>query len=247
MLGETPIELQVAEGKNTLSRSIALSAYLCLLDYTFRGITNTIGGIKRIALEKSTIGRIEKTQTTINWDCTIDKSFFVTYGISERGITEDMYVADGIRHVKNNRTSKLVDVTPVWITPLLSAKGKGAELNRKHLISAIEVATEFLTEYRLHYAEGGLTLSTLDGRSIKPSDIGDDESFLLVQLLVLLVNRGYHYGILSINCRGISERLISALVTVAQRFFGDEFIFLYNCPETLNIDRRVLTLPNFMD
>jgi hypothetical protein len=246
MLQATPLELVIAADASPHSRKKALSAYLLTLDYMFRGVTNSASSyINSVSVEKDWFGKMEKHNDVVNWTAVVDKSFVVVYGIELQQITENMYVADAIK-VGAKRSE---NVDPVWIQELINPTTKPDQTVREHIMHAVSVVTKYVEGYRLVYGfDGGSGLSIVreDNVSIKVEDISDDETFVILRLLVLLLSKGTHMGVFMLNCEGFSEKAIQAIVDIAKLFFGDAYIFMYNCRDNIKVDRLKVTLPNFL-
>lgn len=247
VLQATPLELVIAPQGSPHSRKKALGAYLLSLDYMFRGVTNYASSdIISVSIEKDWFGKMEKKDDVVTWTAVVDKSFVVVYGIELQQITENMYVADAI---KVGASKKADAVDPVWIQELLSPTSKPDRTVREHIMHAVSVVTQYVDGYSLIYGfNGGTGLSIVrdDKVSVKVEDISDDETFIIVRLLVLLLSKGLHMGVFMLNCEGFSEKAIQAITDIAKLFFGDAYIFLYNCRDNIKVDRIKVTLPNFL-
>jgi hypothetical protein len=246
VLETTPIELVIAPHGDKDSRRNALSAYLRTLDYMFRGVSNMVAGaIGTVSIEKSWFGKMEKRVHVIDWTAVVDRTFVVIYDLSLKSITEHMYVADAIS-VDGKKSNN--EVNPVWIKELLSPSFKDEETMRKHNIRAVELVTTYIKDYRLVYGRGGyngLTILSPKGKAITVEEIADDEAFILVRLLTLLVGKGLHWSVFMIDCANFSNSIIEAFLLISELFFGDAYVFLYNCKSSLELERIKVVLPNF--
>lgn len=242
----TPLELLVASGGSEIKRKEALQAYVRSIDYLCRGVSNyASGNIKNVSLEKNWFGVMAKTGDSVLWDAISDKSFVITYHLSIGSIEENMYVADAI-HVDKRKGEN--GVNPVWIKELLTPK-KSSELLRNQAIYAISIVTEFISGHKLAWGfngKEGLSVVDRNFNVVAVEDIDDDETFILVKLLTLLISKGLHLGILIINCEGFSNNVVSAFSETARMFFSDTFVFLYNVPPNSPVERATVVLPNFL-
>lgn len=247
-LQATPLELLVVGKGSPHSKQRALDAYIRSLDYLFRGVMNYASNdIIRVSVEKGWFGKLEKLRDSITWTSYIDKLFMVSYGISINAITENMYVADAIVVDKGVKGSD--GVSPLWIKELLNPKSKAGKAELDHVINAVSLVTQYVYDYDLVYGfRGNKGLTVVDKRKkpISIEDIESDEEYILVRLVSLLLSKGLHQGMFFINAQGFSERILRAFVETAKLFFGDTFIFLYNCPEKHSFERVRVGLPNFL-
>jgi hypothetical protein len=187
-----------------------------------------------------------KTRDSVLWDAISDKSFIVVYQLALNAITENMYIADAI---KVDRKSRNNGVNPVWLNQLLTPT-KSSELLRNQAIYAISIVTEFISGYKLAWGyDGKEGLAVLDPNFnvVSVEDIQDDETFILVKLLTLLIGKGLHLGILIIDCKDFSDNVITAFAQTAKMFFADTFVFLYNVSPTSQVERSTVELPNFLE
>lgn len=239
----TPLELLVPE-TNGISGKNSLDLYIKSLDYLFRGVSNYASGkIVGVSAEKGWFGKIEKQREEITWQAISDKNFVVVYDITLHAISEHMYVADAI--TRGGKTS-FKGVDPIWIKELLVPNPTGMKEN---IISSVTIATDFLTEYKLAWGFGGkegLSIINGQGQVIDVGDIADDEAFILIKLLMLLMSKGTHMGVFLINCRGFSDKVLEGLVKTAEVFFGDAYIFFYNVSPRSQIKRSAFVLPNIL-
>lgn len=244
VLKATPLELVVEDKGSYRSQADSLSHYVQSLDFLFRGvINNSAGRISAMHLEKNGFGRLMKQGLVLDWNLVTDKSFVVVYSLSRDSISENMYVADGmVVGGKNNAKG----AEPLWIKEMLEpAHG---DILKNHIIHTISIVSEYVTKYRLvwdYKGRPGLTVLTRSGNIVSVDDIKDDESFMLIKLLTLLISKGVHLGVFLINAHKISERTLKALTETARLFFGDTFMFIYNLPEESTLERNTVLLPNF--
>jgi hypothetical protein len=192
----TPMELFIAPQGTTHSRQQALSAYLRTLDYMFHGVSNiAAGAIEGASIEKSWFGKMEKRMHVVDWTAVVDATFVVIYTLSLHSITENMYVADAISVDGGTGRTAVTKVNPIWISELVNPSSKNEETMRSHNIKAVELVTTYINDYRLVFGRGGyngLTVLDSNGKSLKVEDISDDETFILVRLLTILVSKGVH-------------------------------------------------------
>lgn len=240
----TPVELLVPHGRNS---DKAVKAYVRAIDYLCRGVANYASGeIVGVSLEKNWFGKMEKNRDVVMWNAISDKSFVVVYDLKINSITENMYVADGIKMTKSGGSFKGVE--PLWIKELLNPNKSNNEL-RDQAIYAISIVTEYVSGYRLVWGYGGrkgLTVLDRNDKVVVVEDIKDDETFILVKLLTLLINKGLHLGVFLIDCKGFSDSVINGFVETARLFFGDTFLFLYNLNPNSKVERVTVNLPNFL-
>lgn len=239
----TPLELSVPSSASSLTAKQSVAMYVQSLNYLFRGVSNYASGrIVKVVAEKGWFGRIEKSYEAVFWEAVTDKTFVVVYDLSLSSFTEHMYVADGLSTGSNPQG--FLGVDPLWIKELLSPSTAQVKEN---IISSIAIATEFLSDYKLVWGFGGAKgLSILDAnnRAIKLEDIQDDQSFILISLLLAVVSKGIHTGVFLLDCQGFSDAILTALVRAAKVFFGDAYIFLYNVPAGCRLPRARLELPD---
>lgn len=245
----TPLELSI-QSVNQRKHIDATRLYVKALDYLFRGVANySTGNITNISVEKGWFGKIEKNRDAIHWNAISDKSFVVIYDIAIDEITEHMYVADSIKAGNTNGkgSKQLGGANPTWIKELIAPDPKGVKEN---IISSIEIASEFIKDYRMAWGFNGVEgLSILDVNNniIEEDSIASDEVYTLIKLLSLLRSKGIHMGVFFVDCRGFSDNILEAFASAAKVFFGDTYIFFYNVDPKSTVERKVISLPNFLE
>lgn len=240
----TPVELTVARRGSLSSQQEALRTYIRSLEYLLSGVINYASGdIISVSLENNWFGKMQKVRDSIFWEAVVDKLFIVLYQISQRGVTEKLYVADAF--TVDTQGDKLP--RPIVNKALLDPSTKAGRVELNHTIEAIAMATEYVKNYSLAYDEqSGLVIRDRRmGKTVAMPDIDNDEDFAVVCLLAMLLSKGLHHGVFFIDCRGFSDKTLEAFVEIAKRFFGNTFVFVYNCPQDLKFNRTVLELPNF--
>jgi hypothetical protein len=244
----TPVELLVSGSGSPHSRSKALNGYVRSLDFLFRGVSNIASGdITSVSIEKGGFGKMLKDRDSVTWTFLVHKSFLVIYDLSLHSLTENMYVADAIAVGGKDDFN---GVTPIWIKELLDPKSKNGSIIRDHTINAVSVVTEFVDGYQLVFGKDGadkLSVVAPDGRLLgQVEEMTEDEAYILVKLLTLMLGKGAHHGVFLIDCKGFSDRTLSGFTEIARLFFGDTFIFLYNLNPTSTVERSKVELPNFL-
>lgn len=238
-LQATPLELLVSATGDIESQKSSLQMYITSIDYLFKGVSNLVSSsIRSLLVEKSWFGSIEKENAQVTWRAVSDKSLVVLYTISTEGVDESMYVADSVRSTGSNQ------VNPVWSKKLFK---QSMQVTRDNIISAITIATATSDKYKLVWGYQGKNAPTIldeDGLPVLPEDIGDDESFALMRLLLLLSVKGAHMGVYMVDCKGFSDKFLKALSTIAKAYHGDAFIFFYNVSENSQVERVTVNLPN---
>lgn len=243
MMSSTPVELFVADQGSPHSRNKALNGYVRSLDFLFRGVSNyAVGDIFGVSVERGTFGRMGKQGHAVNWDFLIDKHFIVNYDISIHSIHEHMYFADAIAFSKKGDRT----VTPVIIHELINPATKAGRVMLDHTREAVALVTEYIDDCSLVFTpDENLAVLNSNGKKISINDIGSDESYVIVQLLALLLGKGNHHGVFFIDARGFSDKGLSVFSEIAKSFFGDTFIFVYNCNPHHQFKRVKVTLPNY--
>lgn len=235
----TPFELSVLP-LNSPQAVLSADIYMQSFNYLFRGLSNfSSGKIGRVAAEKSWFGRIEKNMDKIEWNAITEKSLVVVYDISRDEIAEHYYVADAISYKKGRHRK----ATPVWNERLIKPSAKTM---KEGLITAIEIATEFTSEYRLiwgYKGKRGLFILDRNDKKVDIKDINDDETYILFQLLLLLASKELHVGVFCINAQDMSDKLINSMVQASKSCFGDGFIFIKHLDASSKIERQLLSLP----
>ena len=245
----TPLELliDVSEEKHRLRKQEALRLYARALDLLFSGVSNYASGkITGVKVGKSWFGEMEKNRDVINWSALFDKNYVVVYDLRINSLTENMYIADAIRDSASGGEGEFSGVEPVYLESLL--RPNVANLKDK-IIKAISVTTEFVSGYKLVWEYNGVEgLSVVNkfGRVVGVDDITDDETYILVKLLTLIMSKGNHLGVFIIDARGFSDAILEAFMKTAEYFYGDAFIFMYNVNPASKLKREQVLLPNFL-
>lgn len=240
----TPLELLVSQQGTFQSRKRAMQLYIKTLDYAFKGVSNYASGdISGVEIEKPWFGRVLKHMDYVEWEAVTDKTFVVVYDFSLESLTENMYVADAIQATKKGNKNS---INPVWIKELLTPK---PYYMLQNMISSIAIVTEFSPHYKIAWGFEGkedLTVLTKDHKPITVEDIEDDEFFILIKLLTLIMSKGVHMGVFLIDARGFSDRVLEAITHTVKAFYGDAFLFLYNLNPNSKLNRKTIELPNFL-
>lgn len=234
----TPIELSVSPMSPQAVRSADI--YMQSLNYLFRGVSNIASGrIKKVAVEKSWFGRIEKEMDKTIWNAVADKNFVVVYDITADSISEHYYVAEAVAY----RKGKNRKIEPIWNEALIKPSPKTI---KEGIITAIEIATEFTDRYRLvwgYKGKQGLFVLNHKGKKIDVDDIDDDEIYLVFRLLLLLSSKELHTGVFCIDADRISDKTLEAIIQASKTFFGDGFIFIKHLNPNSRIKRETVHLP----
>lgn len=232
-----PLELVVEDSGSKHSRENALRAYLSSIDYMFRGVSNiATGDIKNITMKKSWFGQTEKGLSSVKWNAIVDKNFVVVYDIGLNAISEKMYVADAIQRGKDAE-----DIKPMYITELLTPN---LDSLKNNAILAIRVTNMHLDKYRLAWVSNKLVILDGKGNTVTIDEVKDDESFILIKLLTLILGKGAHLGVFLLDAKGFSDKVLKAFVSVAREYYGDTYIFLHNCDPSSEIEKDTVVLPN---
>lgn len=243
----TPVELLVSDTGSVNSRRSALRGYIKSLEYLVSGVANyATGEIMGVTLENNWFGRMQKRGDAVTWEAVVDKLFVVLYHLSVHGVTERLYVADAFEYSRTH--SDLPN--PLMIKELLDPTTKAGRAEYEHTLEAVATVTEYVSNYSLVYGYNGkpglVVLSKATGKPVMLEDIDNDDDFAIIRLLASLLGKGLHHGIFFIEGRGFRDRTIEAFVEIAKRFFGNTFIFLYNCSPRLSVNRSTIVLPNFV-
>lgn len=234
----TPIELSVLSLHP--QAPVSEDLYMQSLNYLFRGTTNFASGkIGRVFVEKDWFGSIEKNMDAIYWNAIPDKLYVVVYDISIEEISEHFYIADSVRFKKKRRPK----VEPIWNEKLIKPTSKTL---KEGLKTAIEIAAEFPTEYKLvwgHNGKQGLFVLNPKGKKIDVADIVEPETFILFRLLIALASKELHAGVFCIDARAMSDTLLTSLVETSKTFYGDSFIFIKHLNSSSKIPRKKVVLP----
>lgn len=237
--GFLPVELVVGKGGKT-SRQKALSMYLQTIDYAFRGVSNRVtGDIDEISVEKSWSGSVYKDGDSVVWNCVVDKTFIIIYDITSNGVTEKMYVADGLA------VSDGKNVKPLWQNELMKATKDEV---KRTILASISIFSEYIDKYQLVWGVNGNKVSLLNtsGKEISIEDVPEDDIYTLLKLINVLMLKSTHMGVYFINCLGFSDKVLNALIKLVQEIYGDTFVFLYNCSPNCTVKKEVINLPNFV-
>jgi hypothetical protein len=242
----TPLELVVLDS----TTNTTLLLYMQALSYLLRGVTNyASGNIVKVGIEGADFGQVTKSRDSIIWKSVVDRTYVVIYEISLGEVTEHVYVADGIVApggiITASPDGKHTGGTPLWAEKLFSPSNK---VKKDNIISAIAIATEFLNEYKLIWDDteiGSLVVKTRNGNVIELDSIPSDEVYSLIQLLYLVVSKSLHTGVLIINAKGFSDKVLNAFVSVLEAYFKEGFLFLGNLPSNSKLERVRVELPDF--
>lgn len=234
----TPIELSVLSLHP--QAPVSEDLYMQSLNYLFRGTSNFASGkIGRVFVEKDWFGSIEKNMDSIKWNAIPDKLYVVVYDISVEELSEHYYIADSVRFKKKRRPK----VEPIWNERLIKPTPKTLKDGLK---TAIEIAAEFPTDYKLvwgHNGKKGLFVLNPKGKKIDVADIEEPETFTLFRLLILIASKELHAGVFCIDALGMSDNLLESLVQTSRTFYGDSFIFIKHLTKSSRLPRKTVQLP----
>lgn len=245
VLHATPLELRVISG-SVKSRVDCLELYKKALSYLFQGVSNYVyPNLYRVSVEKKWFGKMEKYGANIRWDCVVDSTSVVVYEVYRDRVVENMYLSDGVV-VKKDRDNRIKAIEPIWLTELLYPK---SDLVKNHIINAISFVEEYVKGYHLvwgHDGRPGLSIINSRDKVVKLDEIENMEVYVILQLLLLLINKGEHLGVFFIDARGMSDNTVRAIVEIAKLFFGDTFVFMINGRNIVKVEKVVVEVPNFM-
>lgn len=241
-LRATPLELLVSDGGTPDTRESSMNKYLMAIDYAFRGVKNYASySIAGVSIEKGWFGRIERFKESVKWDAISDKNFVVVYDIRREAITENMYIAEGLRYDKKNQ-----DVQPMWIKPLIEPS---PAIVKENIMSAIAIGAEYLSSHKMMWGyQGvqGITILDSNHNAVSIDDIEDDNDYTICKMLSLLIMKGTHMGVFLVDAKGLNDHCLNGLIEIARLFYGDAFLFYYNVPEGSRVARKKFTLPDFV-
>ncbi|MNV61435.1 hypothetical protein D3C71_1539420 [compost metagenome] len=172
----------------------------------------------------------------------MDKKFLVVYSIGIHSIQEDMYFADAVA-IRGQK------VSPIVLKELLDPGSKKSSVLLDNVRSAIAIATEYVDDCRLFYKENSenpLSLTDKNNKPITIEDIESDESYIIIKLLSLILTKGWHQGVIILDAYKFSDKTLEAFSAIAESYFEDTFIFVYNCRPDSEYRRRKIELPNFV-
>lgn len=229
-----PIELQV-DAVSDISRTQCLQAYLGTLEYLLTGVTNRYTeAITAISLGSTELGYMRKNEDDTAWNFTYDRTNVVLYKVNRENLTENFYVSDGL---DQKRTS--------WLTNLIQGEN---ELIAQKMIHVIAVVSKYFGDkYALSFAKNSLVLKNRKGKVINISDILEDDIYIFMKLMNVIIPKGEHYGAFMVDCTRMSEQVLTALSEVVAAIYKDSVIFMYNCDKDLELKRDCFKLTNFMD
>lgn len=237
--GFSPVELVVNNGGRA-SRKKALSLYMQTIDYAFRNVINRVTvDINRFLLTSTSLGWLDKDSLDVAWGLKMEDNMVVVYDITTKEVNEHLYISKGIA------TGDGKSIKPVWFKEVVDGD---AISMKKHIIAAISVITEQVSEYDLVWDSEKSKLSIRDhkGREVNLDKISKDDLYTLFLVINLIVTKGTHTGVFFINCRGFSDDVLNTLMSVIKEIYGNTFVFLYNCENLKNVKRDVVKLPNFI-
>lgn len=241
-LRATPLELLISDGGDVETRKSSLNKYLLAIDYAFRGVKNYASyNIAGVVIEKGWFGRIERFKESIKWDAVSDKNFVVVYDIRSEAITENMYIADGLKYDKVSE-----EVEPIWLKPLIEPS---PNIVKENIIASIAIGAEFLDKHKMMWGFQGVQGVTILDESHTPvliDDIEDDNDYIICKMLSLLILKGTHMGVFMVDAKGLSDKCLNGLMEMAKLFYGDAFLFYYNVSPDSRVERKTFTLPDFV-
>lgn len=243
--GIVPVELSISPEGSSKSQSYSMQRVLEEIEFLFKGVANVAStDIMELSISNDWFGTVKKSMHLVDWKAGIDKGYVATYSISSSQIREEHYVADAISVVTTRGGKR--EVNPLWLTNMLQPEKTGL---RNNLIAAITISTQYGRGYSLSfqqvYGENRIVILDKKRQVISLDDIVDQEVFILFRLLTLIINKGKHMGVFLLDARGFSDKMLGAFYQIAEIFFVETFIFVYNISATSEFPREKMVIPNF--
>lgn len=236
-VGYCPIELVIADGGKT-SKALSLYGYLQTLEYTFSGLINTVtGDIGDVKIGKSWCGSVIKNRTVVDWAFRMSKKRTIIYDICATSVKEKYYVASDIK-LNNGH------MEPKWTKSFNTTDEKILKTNMKVCVAGFNM---HMKNYKLVWVEekGRVELRNKANESINVESVVEDDIYTLLKFINCIIFRGYHLPIIFLGCKNMSREVIMAYNEIVKGMYGDTFVFMYDCPKTLPLERQTLSLPNY--
>lgn len=252
LAGNKPVELKIEDGGTPYSKESSLSAYLRSIDYMFRGVGNLATGvIKEVRLDAGNLGRVRRQNESVVWEVNREQTSIVVYEISHEEIKENLYIADGIvKGKKRGVNTPFKNITPIWVKEVIKPTHKQSVM-KENLIKAISITTKYLSDVQLTWLSGNgfskdrLAILDKNKREVDISEIENDEEYIIVRLLTMILSKGEHQGVFLINGKHLSDNAVNALYHIGSIFYGQGFVFLYNMKENSGVVRDTVILPDY--
>lgn len=251
-----PIELKIAGNLTGFNPTETMEMYRRNVDYLLRGVANYASGdIKQTSLIKEPFGSIIKDMDSVHWNFKIPKTSFIIYSIDDRGIEEHMYVAEGIAVAKEDHqptgiyaldnAEEFSTITPIWLHENLKTDSLSLKEN---ITTAIMKSAEYLDDYFIAYGAGGkkgLSILNKDMQEIDVEEIKDNGVYFFIRFIQAVLNKGINHGVVLLDCKNLSDKMIMLYRDVLTGLYGDTFFFIYNVPSNSEVNRVTINLPEF--
>ncbi|MFL8710846.1 hypothetical protein Q3304_08770 [Clostridioides sp. GD02377] len=215
--------------------------YMNALEATFKGLSNCLyGNISGISIDCGTFGSIEKNRCNVNWNLSYSKLKTSIYILSKKELREENFYAKGV----------LLDNGSINIIKNKSLNNK--KLFKENLANAIAALLKSKFNYIYSFQNGHLQIiNSITNTPIKSiNDIEEDDVYMLLKLLDILIIHGKHLGIFLINCDGISENVLTCLHLLYKQFQKDlnvNFLFFFNVNKNYKMKTQKILVPDIFN
>ena len=212
--------------------------YMNALEATFKGLSNCLyGNISGINIDCGAFGSIKKNRCNVNWNLSYSKLKTSIYVLSKKELREENFYAKGVLLDNGN------------VNVIKNKFSNNNKLFKENLANAIAALLKSEFDYIYSFQDGHLQIINYTTNTpIKSiNDIEEDDVYLLLKLLDILIVHGKHLGIFLINCDGISEKVLTCLHLLYKQFQKDlnvNFLFFFNLNKDCRMKTQKILVPN---
>ncbi|MFA8998095.1 hypothetical protein ACEI87_10490 [Clostridioides difficile] len=228
-----PIEIHFNNKKQEKSAMIYSNA----IESTFKGTANLFeGDINCVKFDFGKFGKIEKNRCDVKWDIRYSNLNTVIYILNKNELRKEYFYTKGM----STNNSKMN--SPKNISPNVNNK-----TFKENLALAITCLQKSDINYKYSFENGFLQIFNTKSNSYLTSidEIENDDIYLLLKLLNLLIYQDRHLGVFLIDCRDISKDVLTCLQIVYkefQRYINVNLLFFFNLNKDYKIDTQKIII-----
>ncbi|HBG5344192.1 TPA: hypothetical protein KQG29_001556 [Clostridioides difficile] len=227
-----PIEMQF--NNNSIEAS---AIYSNAIESTFKGTSNLFeGDINCVKFDFGKFGKIEKNRCNINWNIKYSNLNTVIYVLSKNEIRKENFYSKDI-YINNNKTNSLKNTSLNFSNQTF----------KENLALAIACLQKSDINYKYSFENGFLQIFNIKSNSYLTSidEIEEDDIYILLKLLNILIYQSRHLGIFLIDCTDISKDVLNCLQIIYknfQRYINVNLLFFFNLDNSYKIDTQKIII-----
>ncbi|HBE9444536.1 hypothetical protein [Clostridioides difficile] len=227
-----PIEIQF--NNNSIEASMI---YSNAIESTFKGAANLFeGDINCVKFDFGKFGKIEKNRCDVKWSIKYSNLNTVIYVLNKNELRKENFYSKGIC-INNNKMNSLKN----------TSLNISNQIFKENLALAITCLQKSDINYKYSFENGFLQIFNIKSNSYLTSidEIEEDDIYILLKLLNILIYQGRHLGVFLIDCTDISKDVLNCLQIVYekfQRYINVNLLFFFNLDKNYKIDTQKIII-----